>query len=42
MPFIGKDWRAPGETWVRVSHTAGWEQIKLRPIQVKNKNFYIL
>lgn len=34
MPFIGKDWRAPGETWIRVSHTAGWEQIKLRPIQV--------
>ena len=34
MPFIGKDWRAPGETWVRVSHTAGWEQIKLRPIQL--------
>ncbi|KAI1717909.1 F-box only protein 25 [Ditylenchus destructor] len=34
MPFIGKDWRAPGETWVRVNHTAGWEQIKLRPIQL--------
>jgi F-box protein 25/32 len=34
MPFIGKDWRAPGETWVRLSHTSGWEQIKLRPIQI--------
>uniref|UniRef100_A0A914HAK8 F-box domain-containing protein n=1 Tax=Globodera rostochiensis TaxID=31243 RepID=A0A914HAK8_GLORO len=34
MPFIGKDWRAPGEVWVRVSHTSGWEQCKLRPIQL--------
>uniref|UniRef100_A0A915LGU2 F-box domain-containing protein n=1 Tax=Meloidogyne javanica TaxID=6303 RepID=A0A915LGU2_MELJA len=32
MPFIGKDWRAPGDLWVRVNHvnhTAGWELIKL-------------
>lgn len=35
MPFIGKDWRAPGETWVRLCHTSGWERIKLRPIQVR-------
>lgn len=37
MPFIGKDWRAPGDLWVRVNHvndSAGWEQIKLRPIQL--------
>nr|CAD2185111.1 unnamed protein product [Meloidogyne enterolobii] len=37
MPFIGKDWRAPGDLWVRVNHvnhTAGWELIKLRPIQL--------
>ncbi|KAH7693785.1 MFB-1 protein, partial [Aphelenchoides avenae] len=34
MPFIGKDWRAPGETWVRLCHTSGWERIKLRPIQI--------
>ncbi|KAL3102864.1 hypothetical protein niasHT_028888 [Heterodera trifolii] len=34
MPFIGKDWRAPGEVWVRVNHTSGWEQCKLRPIQL--------
>ncbi|OZC12900.1 hypothetical protein X798_00535, partial [Onchocerca flexuosa] len=33
MPFIGKDWRAPGETWVWCSNTDGWEQVKLRPIQ---------
>uniref|UniRef100_A0A7E4UPF6 F-box domain-containing protein n=1 Tax=Panagrellus redivivus TaxID=6233 RepID=A0A7E4UPF6_PANRE len=36
MPFMGKDWRAPGETWIRVHHTAGWEQIKLRPIQLSS------
>ncbi|KAL3998338.1 hypothetical protein ACH3XW_14650 [Acanthocheilonema viteae] len=35
MPFIGKDWRAPGETWVWCSNTDGWEQVKLRPIQVE-------
>lgn len=23
-----------GDLWVRVDHTAGWELIKLRPIQV--------
>jgi len=34
MPFIGKDWRSTGETWIRVAHTSGWEQVKLRPIQV--------
>lgn len=37
MPFIGKDWRAPGDLWVRVNHVnniAGWELIKLRPIQL--------
>ncbi|KAF7639172.1 F-box domain-containing protein [Meloidogyne graminicola] len=39
MPFIGKDWRAPGDLWVRVNHvnnTAGWELIKLRPIQLED------
>ncbi|VDM95742.1 unnamed protein product [Thelazia callipaeda] len=35
MPFIGKDWRAPGETWVWCSNTDGWEQVKLRPVQVE-------
>ncbi|CAD5209351.1 unnamed protein product [Bursaphelenchus xylophilus] len=34
MPFLGKDWRAPGETWVRLNHTSGWERIKLRPVQI--------
>lgn len=34
MPFIGKDWRAPGEAWVRCQHTDGWERIKLHPIQI--------
>lgn len=36
MPFIGKDWRSPGDLWVRVDHTAGWELIKLRPIQMSS------
>jgi F-box protein 25/32 len=36
MPFMGKDWRAPGETWIRINHTSGWEQIKLRPIQLSS------
>lgn len=35
MPFIGRDWRAPGETWVRTPHTNGWERTKLRPVQVR-------
>uniref|UniRef100_A0A1I7XGU6 F-box domain-containing protein n=1 Tax=Heterorhabditis bacteriophora TaxID=37862 RepID=A0A1I7XGU6_HETBA len=34
MPFMGRDWRAPGETWVRTPHTNGWERCKLRPIQI--------
>ncbi|KIH63669.1 hypothetical protein ANCDUO_06031 [Ancylostoma duodenale] len=34
MPFMGRDWRAPGETWVRTPHTNGWERSKLRPIQL--------
>ncbi|VDK42299.1 unnamed protein product [Anisakis simplex] len=34
MPFIGKDWRDPGEAWIRCAHTAGWEKMKLRPIQM--------
>ncbi|EYC18077.1 hypothetical protein Y032_0028g1665 [Ancylostoma ceylanicum] len=31
---MGRDWRAPGETWVRTPHTNGWERSKLRPIQI--------
>ncbi len=29
MPFIGLDWRAPGETWIKTQE--GWERMKLRP-----------
>uniref|UniRef100_A0A9J2P7N7 F-box domain-containing protein n=2 Tax=Ascaris TaxID=6251 RepID=A0A9J2P7N7_ASCLU len=36
MPFIGKDWRGPGEAWIRCAHTDGWEQLKLRPIQMSS------
>jgi len=35
---MGKDWRAPGETWVRVGHTFGWELVKLRPVQLNSVN----
>lgn len=41
MPFIGKDWRAPGETWVRCSNTDGWEQVKLRPVKVTPMYFFL-
>jgi F-box protein 25/32 len=27
MPFIGRDWRSPGEVWVKTDE--GWEKIKL-------------
>lgn len=41
MPFIGRDWRAPGETWVRTPHTNGWEQTKLRPVQISSEPIMI-
>ncbi|XP_074603078.1 F-box only protein 32 isoform X2 [Brevipalpus obovatus] len=28
MPFIGKDWRSPGEQWVK-THKGSWERLKL-------------
>lgn len=34
MPFMGRDWRGPGEKWVKTPFTNGWERTKLRPIQV--------
>ncbi|VDP11881.1 unnamed protein product [Soboliphyme baturini] len=30
MPFIGLDWRAPGEEWIKTAE--GWEKKKLKPI----------
>ena len=41
MPFIGKDWRGPGNTWIRCPHTDGWEQRKLRPTQVAFPNHFV-
>uniref|UniRef100_A0A8R1HLI9 F-box domain-containing protein n=1 Tax=Caenorhabditis japonica TaxID=281687 RepID=A0A8R1HLI9_CAEJA len=41
MPFIGRDWRAPGETWVRTPHTNGWERTKLRPVQISSEPILI-
>lgn len=27
MPFIGRDWRSPGEAWVKTEE--GWEKKKI-------------
>ena len=27
MPFLGQDWRSPGEQWVRT--TEGWERLRM-------------
>lgn len=27
MPFLGRDWRSPGDQWVRTSE--GWEKLRL-------------
>lgn len=30
MPFIGKDWRSPGEAWVK-TEDGSWEKVKILP-----------
>jgi F-box protein 25/32 len=37
MPFISKDWRSPGEEWVR--YEGGWELKKT--ISVKNQQYNV-
>lgn len=32
MPFLGQDWRSPGDQWVRTSE--GWERLRLWRIKV--------
>ena len=27
MPFLGQDWRSPGEQWVKT--TEGWEKLRM-------------
>ena len=27
MPFLGRDWRSPGEQWVKTED--GWERLKM-------------
>lgn len=27
MPFVGQDWRSPGEVWIKIGE--GWERMKL-------------
>lgn len=41
MPFLGQDWRSPGDQWVRTKE--GWERLKLWRIKVfENLNENIL
>ncbi|VDI10811.1 F-box protein 25/32 [Mytilus galloprovincialis] len=41
MPFLGQDWRSPGDQWVRTKE--GWERLKLWRIKVfENLNESIL
>ncbi|GMT28495.1 hypothetical protein PFISCL1PPCAC_19792 [Pristionchus fissidentatus] len=37
MPFMGQDWRGPGEKWIKTPLTNGWERTKLRPIQISSE-----
>ncbi|KAK3584572.1 hypothetical protein CHS0354_024618 [Potamilus streckersoni] len=40
MPFLGRDWRSPGDQWVKTSE--GWERLKLWRVKVfesLNENF---
>ncbi|XP_050400778.1 F-box only protein 32 [Patella vulgata] len=32
MPFLGRDWRSPGDQWVRT--TEGWEKLKIWRVKV--------
>lgn len=32
MPFLSRDWRSPGDQWVRTSE--GWERLKLWRIKI--------
>ena len=32
MPFIGQDWRSPGDQWVRTAE--GWERMKLWRVKI--------
>lgn len=34
MPFIGQDWRSPGEEWVK--YDGGWEKKSVVTINVEN------
>ena len=36
MPFISKDWRSPGEEWVR--YEGGWELKKTISVKSKKSN----
>lgn len=37
MPFISKDWRSPGEAWVKTDD--GWERLKVLECG-KRKRYY--
>ena len=40
MPFIGQDWREPGEKWIRTKE--GWERQKLRPINSDQEEMFTI
>ncbi|KAL4236726.1 F-box only protein 32 [Mactra antiquata] len=41
MPYLGRDWRSPGDEWVRTSE--GWEKLKLWRVKVfENLNAHCL
>ena len=42
MPFLGRDWRSPGDEWVRTKE-GSWEKLKLWRVKVfENLNAHYL
>lgn len=38
MPFISKDWRSPGEAWVKTDD--GWEKLKVLECGKRKRQVY--
>ena len=39
MPFIGRDWRDPGEAWVKTDE-GSWEKLKILETSTQNRNLH--
>lgn len=39
MPFISKDWRSPGEAWVKTDE--GWERLKVLECGKRKRWVYV-